>query len=145
MAVRIFHRDHPDQWMPMIASDARLVVWPGVGAMKANMNYVHMQPGEQNVPHVHKGCEDTIFVLEGRGTIADLSNDRELEFEAGQVVHVAPDVHHQVDRAGAADGGAVRAGSQPRQQRRGGGAHVRRRGRHRRAPRADRPRVRGRP
>jgi quercetin dioxygenase-like cupin family protein len=96
MAVRVFHRDHPDQRLPMIASDARLVVWPGVGAMQANMNYVRMQPGEQNVPHVHKGCEDTIFVIEGRGTIADLSNERELEFEAGQVVHVAPDVHHQV-------------------------------------------------
>lgn len=96
MAVRVFHRDEPDQHMPMIASDARLIVWPGVGAMEANMNYVRMQPGEANVPHVHNDSEDTIFVLEGRGSISDLSNDRELEFEAGQVVHVAPGVHHQV-------------------------------------------------
>jgi quercetin dioxygenase-like cupin family protein len=96
MAVRVFHRDHPDQRMPMIASDARLIVWPGVGAMQANMNYVRMQAGEENVRHVHRDSEDTIFVLEGRGTIADFSNDRELEFEAGQVVHVAPGVEHQV-------------------------------------------------
>jgi quercetin dioxygenase-like cupin family protein len=96
MAVRVFHRDEPDQHMPMIASDARLIVWPGVGAMDANMNYVRMQAGEENVPHVHNDSEDTLFVLEGRGSISDLSNGRELEFEAGQVVHVAPGVEHQV-------------------------------------------------
>lgn len=96
MAVRVFHRDDPDQLMPMIASDARLVVWPGVGAMQANMNYVRMQPGEENVPHVHDRSEDTLFVLEGRGTVADLSNGRELEFGAGEVVHVPPGVEHQV-------------------------------------------------
>lgn len=96
MAVRAFHRDRPNVRMPMIASDARLVVWPGVGARHANMNYVRMQPGEENVPHAHPDSEDTIFVLEGRGTIADLSNGRELEFEAGQAVHVPPGVEHQV-------------------------------------------------
>ena len=96
MAVRIFHRDRPDQRMPMIATDARLIVWPGVGAMNANMNYVRMQAGEENVRHVHRDSEDTIFVLEGRGTIADFDNDRELEFEAGHAVHVAPGVEHQV-------------------------------------------------
>jgi quercetin dioxygenase-like cupin family protein len=96
MAVRVFHRDRPDELMPMIASDARLVVWPGVGAERANMNYVRMQPGEANVPHVHRESEDTIFVLEGRGTIADIGNGVELEFEAGQAIHVPPGIQHQV-------------------------------------------------
>lgn len=96
MAIRVFHRDQPDQRLAMIASDARLVVWPGVGAMRANMNYVRMEPGEENVPHVHRESEDTIFVLSGRGTIADLDNGRVLEFEAGQVIYVPPGVKHQV-------------------------------------------------
>jgi quercetin dioxygenase-like cupin family protein len=96
MAVRVFHVDRPDELMPMIASDARLVVWPGTGAEQANMNYVRMQPGEENVPHVHHESEDTLFVLEGEGSIADLSNDRVLEFGAGQVIHVPPGVEHQV-------------------------------------------------
>lgn len=96
MAVRVFHRDEPDERMPMIASDARLVVWPGVGAHEANMNYVCMRAGEENVPHNHRYSEDTIFVLDGRGTIADLSNGRELEFETGQAIHVPPGVEHQV-------------------------------------------------
>jgi quercetin dioxygenase-like cupin family protein len=82
--------------MPMIASDARLVVWPGVGAQTANMNYVRMQPGEQNVPHTHRSSEDTIFVLEGEGTVADLSNGLELPFQAGQAIHVPAGIAHQV-------------------------------------------------
>jgi quercetin dioxygenase-like cupin family protein len=96
VAVRVFHRDRPDASMPMIASDARLIVWPGTGAPEANMNYVRMGAGEENVPHVHRYSEDTIFVLSGRGTIADLSNDSVLEFGAGQVIHVPPGVEHQV-------------------------------------------------
>jgi quercetin dioxygenase-like cupin family protein len=96
MGIRILHRDEPDERMPMIASDARLVVWPGVGATEANMNYVRMQPGEENVPHTHRSSEDTIFVIEGEGTVADLSHGFELPFHAGQVIHVPPGVEHQV-------------------------------------------------
>lgn len=96
MAIRVMHRDRPDELMPMIASDARLIVWPGTGAERANMNFVRMQPGEANVPHVHNSSEDTIFVLEGEGTVADLSNGTEIPFGAGQVVHVPPGVEHQL-------------------------------------------------
>lgn len=96
MAIRVFHRDRPDELMPMIASDARLVVWPGTDAHSANMNFVHMKAGEENVPHTHEESEDTLFVLAGRGSIADLDNDRVLEFEAGQAIHVPPGVEHQV-------------------------------------------------
>jgi quercetin dioxygenase-like cupin family protein len=96
MAVRVFHRDSPNERLPMIASDARLVVWPGVGAHSANMNYVAMKPGEENVIHSHPESDDTIVILEGRGTVADVTNGFELEFEAGQVINVPPGVRHQV-------------------------------------------------
>lgn len=101
MAIRVFHRDRPDRLLPMIAKDARLVVWPGVGAHTANMNYVDMQAGEENVPHIHADSEDTIFILAGRGTIYDHTNDRALEFSMGDVIHVPRGVEHQVvaDRA----------------------------------------------
>lgn len=96
MGIRVFHRDRSGVRLPMIASDARLVVWPGVGADTANMNYVRMQAGEENVPHAHAESEDTIAVLSGRGTIEDLTNGVEHEFEAGQVIHVPPGVRHCV-------------------------------------------------
>lgn len=96
MGITVFHKDQPDRMLPMIAKDARLVVWPGVGAHTANMNYVDMQPGERNVPHFHRLSEDTIFILDGRGSIADLDNDLVLEFSAGQVVHVPVGVRHAV-------------------------------------------------
>jgi quercetin dioxygenase-like cupin family protein len=96
MAVRVFHRDDADTRLTMVAADARLVVWPGVGAWDANMNYVRMQPGEENVPHAHGESEDTIFILSGEGTIRDLDRGSEHPFRAGQVVHVPAGVRHQV-------------------------------------------------
>jgi quercetin dioxygenase-like cupin family protein len=96
MAVHIFHRDQPDLMMPMIARDARLVVWPGRGSQTANMNYVDMQPGESNVPHVHAGSEDTLYVIAGSGTIEDLDNQIDLEFEAPCAVHVPVGIWHAV-------------------------------------------------
>jgi quercetin dioxygenase-like cupin family protein len=82
--------------LPMISKDARLVVWPGVGAHTANMAYVCMEPGEQNVPHVHAQSEDAIFILEGEGTVTDFDHDRRLEFAQGQVIHVPVGVRHAV-------------------------------------------------
>jgi quercetin dioxygenase-like cupin family protein len=96
MAVRVFHRDDPNERLPMIASDARLVVWPGVGARTANMNYVAMEAGEENVVHQHPESDDTIVILEGHGTVADHTNGLELEFEAGQVINIPPGIEHQV-------------------------------------------------
>ena len=80
----------------MISRDARLIVWPGVGAMTANMNYVRLEPGEANVPHIHAESEDTIFILEGKGTVADFDNGAKLPFHAGQAIHVPIGVKHAV-------------------------------------------------
>ena len=96
MAIRVFHRDDAEVRLPMIARDARLVVWPGVDAWNANMNYVRMEAGEENRPHAHADSEDTIFILDGEGTIHDLDNDRAHPFHAGQVVHVPKGMRHQV-------------------------------------------------
>jgi quercetin dioxygenase-like cupin family protein len=96
MAIRVFHRDKPDLMLPIISSDARLVVWPGVGAETANMNYVRIQPGEANVPHTHARSEDTIFILEGEGTVRDFDNDVALPFRAGQAIHIPAGIKHAV-------------------------------------------------
>lgn len=96
MAVRVFHRDEAETRLPMIARDARLVVWPGVGAWTANMNYVRMEPEEENVAHAHAESEDTIFILSGAGTIDDLDSGRSYSFREGQVVHVPAGVTHRV-------------------------------------------------
>ena len=96
MAVKVFHRDKPDVMLPIISKDARLVVWPGVGAETANMNYVILEPGEANTPHVHAESEDSVFILDGKGSVQDFDNDRRLEFEAGQVVHVPVGLRHAI-------------------------------------------------
>ena len=94
--IRVFHREEPTAMVPMIARDARLIVWPGVEAYTANMNYVDMQPGERNVEHVHVESEDTIYILDGKGSIDDLTTDLRLEFEAGDAVFVPAGVWHAV-------------------------------------------------
>lgn len=96
MAIRVFHRDTPSLRLPLISKDARFIVWPGIGAWVANMNYVRLEPGEENVPHVHVESEDTIFILEGEGTIQDYTNDISLPFHAGCAVHVPVGVKHAV-------------------------------------------------
>lgn len=94
--VRIFHRDDPGVQVPLISRDARLIVWLGVGAETANMNFVRLEPGEANVPHVHPESEDTIYVLEGRGTVVDFDHELRLSFEAGDVIHVPTGIKHAV-------------------------------------------------
>ncbi len=96
MGIRVFHCDSPDRRLPMIASDARLVVWPGNGAETAPMVWVNMDPGEENVVHSHPAQEDAIFFLAGKGSIEDATNGVEHEFEAGQVAFVPPGLEHAV-------------------------------------------------
>jgi quercetin dioxygenase-like cupin family protein len=96
MAVRVFHRDRPSLRLPLISRDARFVVWLGTGARTANMNYVVMESGEQNIPHIHVQSEDTIFILEGAGSVRDFDNDTTLEFKAGQIIHVPVGIKHAV-------------------------------------------------
>jgi len=82
--------------LPLISKDARFVIWPGTRAWWANLNYVLLEPGEANVPHVHTQSEDTIFILEGSGTIVDYDNGLRLPFHAGCAVHVPVGVKHAV-------------------------------------------------
>jgi quercetin dioxygenase-like cupin family protein len=96
MAIRVFHRDEPSLLAPMISSDARFVVWPGVGANCANMNWVSMQPGEENVAHDHPESEDVVFIVSGSGSVRDLDNDVELPFTAGEALFIPAGITHQV-------------------------------------------------
>jgi quercetin dioxygenase-like cupin family protein len=96
MSIRVFHRDHPTLKLDLISRDARFVVWPGTDAWNANLNYVVLEPGEANKPHVHTLSEDSIFIIEGKGTAVDYTNDISLPFEAGCVVHVPVGLKHAI-------------------------------------------------
>lgn len=96
MGISVFHRDEPSRMVPFISSDARLVVWPGVGAHVANMNYVQMTPGEANEPHSHDESEDSIYILAGCGVVQDFTNGESHEFGPGDVIHVPEGIRHAV-------------------------------------------------
>jgi quercetin dioxygenase-like cupin family protein len=94
--VRIFDADREGEPLPMIGKNVRLVVWPGVGADVATMNLAILEPGEENQPHAHAESDDTIAILEGRGSIDDLTNEATHAFGAGDVVFVRAGIVHKV-------------------------------------------------
>jgi quercetin dioxygenase-like cupin family protein len=96
MGVSVYHRDNPGLLVPFISSDARFIIWLGTGAKTANMNYVVMQPGESNVPHVHELSEDTIFILEGHGSVRDYTAGTRQDFGPGDVIHIDAGIRHAV-------------------------------------------------
>jgi quercetin dioxygenase-like cupin family protein len=95
-SIQVLHQDQPELMLPLISSDARMLVWPGNGGWTATMNYVRMRPGEENLPHTHQVSEDTIVILEGRGSIDDLTHGVTHEFRAGDVIHVPTGLRHAV-------------------------------------------------
>ena len=94
--VRIFDPKTEGLPIPMISRQGRLVVWPGVGAETATMVYVILEPGDQNDPHAHESSDDTIAILEGEGSIDNLSDGTNHEFAAGDVVFVRAGIRHRV-------------------------------------------------
>ena len=94
--IAVHHRDSPGLMVPFISQDARLVVWLGIGAVAANMNYVVLQPGERNKEHVHAYSEDTIHILEGRGTAENVTTGERFEFGPGDTIHIEIGYWHAV-------------------------------------------------
>lgn len=96
MAIRRVHRDEVEPGVPLISADARLLIWPGTGARYANMNWVRLEPGESNTPHRHTYSEDSIYIVDGEGTVEDGDTGSVCEFSAGDAVYVRPGVRHAV-------------------------------------------------
>ncbi|WP_349269112.1 cupin domain-containing protein [Mycolicibacterium parafortuitum] len=94
--ISVHHRDSPGLLVPFISQDARLVVWLGIGAVAANMNYVVLQPGERNKEHVHAYSEDTIHILEGHGTAENVTTGEKLQFGPGDTIHIEIGFWHAV-------------------------------------------------
>jgi quercetin dioxygenase-like cupin family protein len=95
MSVRVLDERDGLQ-VPMISKDARLVAGPHVGARLANMNVVRLEPGEMNQPHAHTNSEDSIFILEGHGSVHDLDNGVTHALRTGSAVLVPPGLRHAV-------------------------------------------------
>jgi quercetin dioxygenase-like cupin family protein len=94
--VGFYSRDNPGLMVPFISADARMVVWYGVGARTANMNYVVLEPGERNKEHLHRYSEDSIYILEGRGTLEDITHGCALPFGPDDTISIPPGVVHAV-------------------------------------------------
>jgi quercetin dioxygenase-like cupin family protein len=93
---RLFDAEVEGVPLPVIGKQVRLVVWPGVGADVATMNFAVLEPGEQNAPHAHAESDDVIAILEGQASIDNLDTGETHEFSAGDVIFVRAGVRHMV-------------------------------------------------
>ena len=100
MGIRVFDIEEECIRVPIISDDARFVVGPHTGAEVATLNYVILQPGEENEPHDHPYSEDTIFCLHGEGEAVDVTNNFSKKVVANSVIHVPPGVEHTVRSTG---------------------------------------------
>jgi quercetin dioxygenase-like cupin family protein len=94
--IRVFDPTVEGLPIPMISRQGRLVVWLGVGAETATMVYVILEPGAANDPHEHEHSDDTIAILDGRGSVDNLTDGSTHEFSAGDVVFVRAGIRHRV-------------------------------------------------
>lgn len=100
MAIRIFDIETDGVMTPIISKDARLIIGPHNGAITAILNYVTLEPGEANQPHIHQESEDTIFLLQGEGKAIDYTNGKEYPIKAGCAVHVPVGLKHAIQSTG---------------------------------------------
>ena len=94
--VRFFHSNEPSLIVPLISADARFVVWYGVGARTANMNYVVLEPDEANQAHLHRYSEDTVHILEGCGTVFDVTNSVSWPVRSGDTIVIPAGIIHAI-------------------------------------------------
>ena len=59
--------------IPLLKSGkkAKAIVHPGMGAKYGALNYVVMEPGDENILHVHPNSDDVICILQGKGVVVD--------------------------------------------------------------------------
>jgi quercetin dioxygenase-like cupin family protein len=102
MAIRVLHVDEDYVETPLVegGQPARIVAWPGTGATLGSLHYVEYDVGLSSIPHDHPASQELMYVIEGVGSIADMSggNGREdvHEIRPGSVVIVDPGTVHQV-------------------------------------------------
>jgi uncharacterized RmlC-like cupin family protein len=90
------------------------------GAMALSMNLVIIPPGGAAAPHMHRGYETAIYLLEGRVETRYGPGLREtLVCEAGDFLFIAPDVPHQpVNLSASRRAVAIVARNDPNEQER---------------------------
>lgn len=91
-----------------------------VGARGLSMHMVVIPPGAAAAPHVHKGYETAIYVLEGRVETRYGEGLRESVIsEAGDFLFIPPDVPHEaINLSSTEPARAIVARNDPREQER---------------------------
>jgi mannose-6-phosphate isomerase-like protein (cupin superfamily) len=87
--------------IPLLKSGkmAKAIVHPGMGAKYGSLNYIVMEPGDENILHVHPNSDDVFYIIQGEGVVVDGDGD-EKSLKAGDVVFVPAGTFHAVKPRG---------------------------------------------
>jgi mannose-6-phosphate isomerase-like protein (cupin superfamily) len=69
--------------------NAKVVMWPGVGAQHRTMHLIDLKEGSSTIPLQHDG-ESVYYVIAGVGAVVDLASEVETAVEEGSMVHIGP-------------------------------------------------------
>lgn len=65
------------------------------------MGVVLLQPGKGHTRHNHPGTEEILYVVSGQGNqMIDIDGEKWKAIEAGDLVHIPPDVYHATINTG---------------------------------------------
>ena len=91
MPIRVFETERDGRRIALGPGvEASAVVDGGAGARHAVMLRLRLDAGRGYVSAVPAGAEDAWYVVEGRGTVADLASGRTEAVEPGCVIAVEP-------------------------------------------------------
>ncbi|HYE81407.1 MAG TPA: cupin domain-containing protein [Clostridia bacterium] len=96
MAIKVITRDNFAKIPYIKGKFAKALVWPGMGSKFTTVNYFEMEPGDENVPHVHWQSEDSFYILSGEAYVVDLDTGEEQHIYPGCQVFVEPGTWHTV-------------------------------------------------
>ncbi len=87
--------------VPLLKSGkkAKAIVHPGMGAKYGALNYVVMEPGDENILHVHPNSDDVIYIIQGEGVVVD-GDGNESNFKQGDVIFIPAGTFHAVKARG---------------------------------------------
>jgi quercetin dioxygenase-like cupin family protein len=95
MSIKVLNVNKDFVRIPFIpGGDARIVIWPGMGAKYASYHYFIMKPGQETIAHAHEKSEDFIYIIQGRGEVVDVDKGTAYPFEPGCIIYIEPKVTH---------------------------------------------------
>jgi quercetin dioxygenase-like cupin family protein len=77
------------------AGSARVVIWPGMGAMYRTFQVIELKGASKTKPLRHPSSDAAYYVLDGEGKVLDVATGEYQELAEGGMVHIDANDQYQ--------------------------------------------------